>query len=349
MGSDRKRGGDIDRMAVKERPSSQQKLINKMTIILIVASLMVTIVVCYNLKSAKAIKELRAGIAVIITALFAWIGARIKPEWVHTIMKSKVTIGLCIAIGVLGIVWMGCLIKVVVVAEMKERMKKDAGKVEESVSNQEVSITLTRNAKTFIWEDDIYIEDLSGYYTGKIEKITEEQQITYRSNLLDEYRNNRSKSIDQKDQGELSMRNYEKLTQEANEYYQVFEFCNTNDLDDKVKLTNLNCSKKARIDADSYEKNSENQRLIAAQIIDIGQIKMQSVEEIYEPALEWQIKGYGQALVEMEEIEDEDTQQTGQNQLQVMEDSIKNSYDNLADSGDHEIAAKAKRMQQVIE
>ena len=307
MGSDRKRGGDIDRMAVKERPSSQQKLINKMTIILIVASLIVTIVVCYNLKSAKAIKELRAGIAVIITALFAWIGARIKPEWVHTIMKSKVTIGLCIAIGVLGIVWMGCLIKVVVVAEMKERMKKDAGKVEESVSNQEVSITLTRNAKTFIWEDDIYIEDLSGYYTGKIEKITEEQQITYRSNLLDEYRNNRSKSIDQKDQGELSMRNYEKLTQEANEYYQVFEFCN------------------------------------------IGQIKMQSVEEIYEPALEWQIKGYGQALVEMEEIEDEDTQQTGQNQLQVMEDSIKNSYDNLADSGDHEIAAKAKRMQQVIE
>lgn len=182
MGNNRKRGGDIDRMPVKERPSSQQKLINKMIIILIVVSFIVTIVVCYNLKSAKAIKELRAGIAVIITALFAWIGARIKLEWINTIMKSKVSIGLCMVIGVLGMVWMGCLIKAVVVVEMKERGEKDAGKVEKSVSNQEVSITLTRNAKTFIWEDDIYIENLSRYYIGKIEKITEEQQITYRSN-----------------------------------------------------------------------------------------------------------------------------------------------------------------------
>ena len=195
----------------------------------------------------------------------------------------------------------------------------------------------------------IYIEDLSVYYTGESEKITDEQQITYRCNLLEEYRNNRSESATQVNQEELSSRNYEELTQKANEYYQAFEFCNTSGFDDSVKLTNLKCSKKARINANSYKKNSENQRLIAVQIIDIGQIEIKSVEETYEPALEWEIKGYGQALVEINAAEDEDAQQTGQEQLQIIEDSIKASYDNLADSGDNEIATKARRMQQVME
>lgn len=114
-------------------------------------------------------------------------------------------------------------------------------------------------------------------------------------------------------------------------------------------MTNLGSSKKARIDADSYKKNSENERLVAVQIIDIGQIGMKSVEETYEPALEWEIKGYGQALVEINAAEDEDAQQIGQEQLQIIEDSMKASYDNLADSGDNEIATKARRMQQVME
>lgn len=103
------------------------------------------------------------------------------------------------------------------------------------------------------------------------------------------------------------------------------------------------------INADSYKKNSENQRLIAVQIIDIGQIEMKSVEETYEPALEWEIKGYGQALVEIKDAEDEEARQAGQEQLQIIEDSIKTSYDNLADSGDDEVATKARRMQQVME
>ncbi len=355
MGSAVKRGKDTDRVSAKERPSSRQKSTNKITIIffmLFVAGSIMTIAICMNLESSKAIKELEAGLVIMIPALVTCLGISIQPKLVNAIKKSKIAITLCGVIGVAAMLWIGSWIKGVWLAEAEEREKKEAIKADILTTDQEVaevSVTLIRNEKSFIWENDIYIEDLSVYYTGESEKITDEQQIIYRCNLLDEYRNNRSESVTQENQDESRLQNYEKLTQRANEYYQAFEFCNTSDFENSVKLTNLKCSKKARTNADSYKKNSENQRLIAVQIIDIGQIEMKSVEEIYEPALEWEIKGYGQALVEIKDAEDEEARQAGQEQLQIIEDSIKTSYGNLADSGDDEIATKARRMQQVIE
>ena len=355
MGSAVKRGKDTDRVSAKERPSSRQKSTNKITIIffmLFVAGSIMTIAICMNLESSKAIKELEAGLVIMIPALFTCLAISIQPKLVNAIKKSKIAITLCGVIGVAAMLWIGSWIKGVWLAEAEEREKKEAIKADILTTDQEVaevSVTLIRNEKSFIWENDIYIEDLSVYYTGESEKITDEQQIIYRCNLLEEYRNNRSESATQVNQEELSSRNYEELTQEANEYYQAFEFCNISGFEDSVKLTNLKCSRKARINADSYKKNSENQRLIAVQIIDIGQIEMKSVEEIYEPTLEWEIKGYGQALVEIKDAEDEEARQAGQEQLQIIEDSIKTSYDNLADSGDDEIATKARRMQQVME
>ena len=355
MGSAVKRGKDTDQVSAKERPSSRQKSTNKITIIffmLFVAGSIMTIAICMNLESSKAIKELEAGLVIMIPALVTCLGISIQPKLVNAIKKSKIAITLCGVIGVAAMLWIGSWIKGVWLAEAEEREKKEAIKADILTTDQEVaevSVTLIRNEKSFIWENDIYIEDLSVYYTGESEKITDEQQIIYRCNLLDEYRNNRSESVTQENQDESRLQNYEKLTQRANEYYQAFEFCNTSDFENSVKLTNLKCSKKARTNADSYKKNSENQRLIAVQIIDIGQIEMKSVEEIYEPALEWEIKGYGQALVEIKDAEDEEARQAGQEQLQIIEDSIKTSYGNLADSGDDEIATKARRMQQVIE
>lgn len=355
MGSAVKRGKDTDRVSAKERPSSRQKSTNKITIIffmLFVAGSIMTIAICMNLESSKAIKELEAGLVIMIPALVTCLGISIQPKLVNAIKKSKIAITLCGVIGVAAMLWIGSWIKGVWLAEAEEREKKEAIKADILTTDQEVaevSVTLIRNEKSFIWENDIYIEDLSVYYTGESEKITDEQQIIYRCNLLDEYRNNRSESVTQENQDESRLQNYEKFTQRANEYYQAFEFCNTSDFENSVKLTNLKCSKKARTNADSYKKNSENQRLIAVQIIDIGQIEMKSVEEIYEPALEWEIKGYGQALVEIKDAEDEEARQAGQEQLQIIEDSIKTSYGNLADSGDDEIATKARRMQQVIE
>lgn len=357
MGSAVKRGKDTNRVSAKERPSSRHKSTNKRTVIvlmLIVIGIIALgiIVVCTNLESPKAIKEVKSGIVKMIPALGSCLLISIQPKVVNAIKKSKIARTLCVTIGLACMVWVVCWIKGVMFAEVEEREKKEASTVDILSTNQDVtelSVTLIRNAKTFVWENDIYIEDLSVYYTGESEKISDEQQIAYRCNLLEEYKNNRSESAAQVSQDELSSVNYEKLTQEANEYYQAFEFCNTSGFEDSVKLTNIECSKKARINADSYKKNSENQRLIAVQIIDIGQIEMKSVEETYEPALEWEIKGYGQALVEIKDAEDEEARQAGQEQLQIIEDSIKTSYDNLADSGDDEIAMKARRMQQVME
>lgn len=363
MGSAVKRGEDTNRVSAKERPTSRKALKKSKRILYIglVLGLVLGGVTCYLFKSEKAIEKVSTGMFIIVGAAAVVLKAFSKKEdsekedpemeWLRA-WKKHLSPFFAIAMISAGTVWVICFGKGAFLAEVNETEKDQVASEKETSkeeSTEELPVTLTRNEKSFTWENDIYIEDLSVYYTGESEKITDEQQITYRCNLLEEYRNNRSESATQVNQEELNSRNYEELTQEANEYYQAFEFCNTSGFEDSVKLTNLKCSRKARINADSYKKNSENQRLIAVQIIDIGQIEMKSVEETYEPALEWEIKGYGQALVEIKDAEDEEARQAGQEQLQIIEDSIKTSYDNLADSGDDEVATKARRMQQVME
>ena len=311
MGSAVKRGEDTNRVSAKERPTSRKALKKSKRILYIglVLGLVLGGVTCYLFKSEKAIEKVSTGMFIIVGAAAVVLKAFSKKE------DSE-----------------------------KEDPEMEWLRAWKKHLSPFFAIAMI-SAGT-VW---VICFGKGAYYTGESEKITDEQQITYRCNLLEEYRNNRSESATQVNQEELNSRNYEELTQEANEYYQAFEFCNTSGFEDSVKLTNLKCSRKARINADSYKKNSENQRLIAVQIIDIGQIEMKSVEETYEPALEWEIKGYGQALVEIKDAEDEEARQAGQEQLQIIEDSIKTSYDNLADSGDDEVATKARRMQQVME
>ena len=303
MGSAVKRGKDTNRVSAKERPSSR-KVLKKAKRILCIGLLLGLVlggVTCYLFKSEKAIEKVSTGMLIIVGAAAVVLKAFSKKEdsekedpemeWLRA-LKKHLSPFFAIAMISAGTVWVICFGKGAFLAEVNETEKdqvaseKDTSKEE---STEELPVTLIRNEKSFIWENDIYIEALSVYYTGESEKITDEQQITYRCNLLEEYRNNRLESATQVNQEELSSRNYEELTQDANEYYQAFEFCNTSGFEDSVKLTNLKCSRKARINADSYKKNSENQRLIAVQIIDIGQIEMKSVEEIYEPALEWEM------------------------------------------------------------
>lgn len=304
MGSAVKRGEDTNRVSAKERPTSRKALKKSKRILYIglVLGLVLGGVTCYLFKSEKAIEKVSTGMFIIVGAAAVVLKAFSKKEdsekedpemeWLRA-WKKHLSPFFAIAMISAGTVWVICFGKGAFLAEVNETEKDQVASEKETSkeeSTEELPVTLTRNEKSFIWENDIYIEDLSVYYTGESEKITDEQQITYRCNLLEEYRNNRSESATQVNQEELNSRNYEELTQEANEYYQAFEFCNTSGFEDSVKLTNLKCSRKARINADSYKKNSENQRLIAVQIIDIGQIEMKSVEETYEPALEWETK-----------------------------------------------------------
>ena len=148
MGSAVKRGKDTDRVSAKERPSSRQKSTNKITIIffmLFVAGSIMTIAICMNLESSKAIKELEAGLVIMIPALVTCLGISIQPKLVNAIKKSKIAITLCGVIGVAAMLWIGRWIKGVWLAEAEEREKKEAIKADILTTDQEVaevSVTL---------------------------------------------------------------------------------------------------------------------------------------------------------------------------------------------------------------
>ncbi len=171
MGSAVKRGKDTDRVSAKERPSSRHKSTNKRTVIvlmLIVIGIIALgiIVVCTNLESPKAIKEVKSGIVKMIPALGSCLLISIQPKVVNAIKKSKIARTLCVTIGLACMVWVVCWIKGVMFAEVEEREKKEASTVDILSTNQdetELSVTLIRNAKTFVWENDIYISRIFLY------------------------------------------------------------------------------------------------------------------------------------------------------------------------------------------
>lgn len=258
MGSAVKRGEDTNRVSAKERPTSRKALKKSKRILYIglVLGLVLGGVTCYLFKSEKAIEKVSTGMFIIVGAAAVVLKAFSKKEdsekedpemeWLRA-WKKHLSPFFAIAMISAGTVWVICFGKGAFLAEVNETEKDQVASEKETSkeeSTEELPVTLTRNEKSFIWENDIYIEDLSVYYTGESEKITDEQQITYRCNLLEEYRNNRSESATQVNQEELNSRNYEELTQEANEYYQAFEFCNTSGFEDSVKLTNLKCSRR---------------------------------------------------------------------------------------------------------
>lgn len=204
MGSAVKRGKDTNRVSAKERPSSRKasKKAKRILYIGLLLGLVIGGVTCYLFKSEKAIEKVSAGMFIIVGAAAVVLNAFSKKEdpekedpemeWLRA-LKKQLSPFFAIAMISAGTVWVICFGKGAFLAEVNETEKdqvaseKDTSKEE---STEELPVTLIRNEKSFIWENDIYIEDLSVYYTGESEKITDEQQITYRCNLLEEYRNN---------------------------------------------------------------------------------------------------------------------------------------------------------------
>lgn len=68
-------------------------------------------------------------------------------------------------------------------------MADDTG--EESVKNsetvqQEEAVLAKRNGKAFVWEENIYINDLSEYYDGEIAEKDEVRYISWASMILND-------------------------------------------------------------------------------------------------------------------------------------------------------------------
>ena len=99
------------------------------------------------------------------------------------------------------------------------------------------------------------------------------------------------------------LQSYVQRIEEANIYYTYFLDAKVRDPYYFVQLDQLQKSKEKRIEANSYQKVSENMRLIGVNYIEEAGIPIVGQEEIaecYDKALMWFVSAYGQAIYELE-------------------------------------------------
>lgn len=216
-----------------------------------------------------------------------------------------------------------------------------------SKEEKEEKVKVVRNAKAFSWTEDKYIQDLTVYYDGEVGKLSEEERAECRAALLEEYENSK---------GETSMapvessylESYVQKIEEANLYYAYFSDSKVRDPYHFVQLDQLQKSKEKRIEANSYQKVSENMRLIGVNCIEEAGISIVGQDEIiesYDKALKWFVSAYGQAIYEFK------TGQygTGTEQIEVLRGHISDVYTFFLDSEDERKASLAKEMMKAIE
>lgn len=107
-------------------------------------------------------------------------------------------------------------------------------------------------------------------------------------------------------------------------------------------------SKEKRIEANSYQKVSENMRLIGVNYIEEAGIPIVGQDEIaecYDKALMWFVSAYGQAIYELE------TGQcgTGTEQTEALRGQISDVYTYFSDGENEEKAVLARDMLKAIE
>lgn len=135
---------------------------------------------------------------------------------------------------------------------------------------------------------------------------------------------------------------------EANIYYTYFLDAKVRDPYYFVQLDQLQKSKEKRIEANSYQKVSENMRLIGVNYIEEAGIPIVGQDEIaecYDKALMWFVSAYGQAIYELE------TGQcgTGTEQTEALRGQISDVYTYFSDGENEEKAVLARDMLKAIE
>lgn len=223
----------------------------------------------------------------------------------------------------------------------------NSGKEETSDVSKEEKVKVVRNARAFSWTEDKYIQDLTVYYDGEVEKLSEEERAECRAALLEEYENSKGEtSIVPVESSYLG--SYVQKIEEANLYYAYFSDAKVRDPYHFVQLDQLQKSKEKRIEANSYQKVSENMRLIGVNYIEEAGISIVGQDEItesYDKALKWFVSAYGQAIYEFK------TGQygTGTEQIEVLRGHISDVYTFFLDSEDERKASLAKEMMKAIE
>lgn len=171
-----------------------------------------------------------------------------------------------------------------------------------SKEEKEEKIKVVRNTRAFSWTEDKYIQDLTIYYDGEVGKLNEEERAECRAALLGEYENSK-RETSMVPVESLYMKTYIQKTKEAGLYYAYFSDAKARDPYHFVQLDLLQKSKEKRIEANSYQKVSENMRLIGVNCIEetgISIVGQDEITECYDKALKWFMLAYGQAIYEFE-------------------------------------------------
>ena len=145
------------------------------------------------------------------------------------------------------------------------------------------------------------------------------------------------------------LESYVQKIEEGNLYYSYFSDSKVRDPYHFVQLDLLQKSKEKRIEANSYQKVSENMRLIGVNYIEEAGISIVGQDEIiesYDKALKWFVSAYGQAIYEFE------TGQygTGIEQIEALRGHILDVYTFFLNNSEDERKARlAKEMMKAIE
>ena len=180
--------------------------------------------------------------------------------------------------------------------------QQSSGKEETSDVSKEEKVKVVRNARAFSWTEDKYIQDLTLYYDGEVDKLNEEERAECRAALLEEYENSKRETRMAPVESSY-LQSYVQRIEEANIYYTYFLDAKVRDPYYFVQLDQLQKSKEKRIEANSYQKVSENMRLIGVNYIEEAGIPIVGQDEIaecYDKALMWFVSAYGQAIYELE-------------------------------------------------
>lgn len=351
----KEKGGEREKKAIKVTPSFLKKHIGKRKI------QFVCVIVCASVMNIFVWKVLKkeASIDVILmilgTVFYLCYSLFVRLTTVKKILEEDQSIRMKVCqIGTIGIAWLlfcvlcgtavvaaGAVTKKIVFIESgkepQENTYKEISKIEE--------VRVSRNSKEFDWGTDIYIDKLSDYYDGETEKLSNDQKIFYRYQLLLEYLDLQKIPISK---GENSIENYENYTSKANDYYELYDMAKMKYSED-IQLQLLDSSKEARENADQWYKTSINQYLIGVIIMDIENIKANQQNknsydiEAYENALMWYILAYRQATAEME-----NDYEVGVENMKKSFAAINNTYLDLTKSEDADTAQKANNMLQVL-
>jgi len=216
-----------------------------------------------------------------------------------------------------------------------------------SKEEKEEKVKVVRNARAFSWTEDKYIQDLALYYDGEVGKLNEEERAECRAALLEEYENSKRETRMAPVESSY-LQSYVQRIEEANIYYTYFLDAKVRDPYYFVQLDQLQKSKEKRIEANSYQKVSENMRLIGVNYIEEAGIPIVGQDEIaecYDKALMWFVSAYGQAIYELE------TGQcgTGTEQTEALRGQISDVYTYFSDGENEEKAVLARDMLKAIE